>query len=263
MNRFASVLLCVGVMVSASQASAQAPAWRGVAGAPVIQQVARQMMQPRPFVQQAPRPFVQQVARPVPQPAPRPFVQQVAQPAPRPFIQQAPRPVVQQVARPVPQPAPRPFVQPVVQPPPRPVVQAAPAPAALGPGWRFLGEGLTSRAYTDGINVRKELKPGYRERAGLLKGNLDALRRDPLLGRVIPATTIEANGTIVQPFANGLSLQQVVSPAARTNATNNLNALLARARTLNVRARVDSNNANFRFDSAGNVISWFDPIVQD
>ncbi len=164
---------------------------------------------------------------------------------------------------------------------------AAAAAAAARRGEK-IGEGATSIVYREGNNVRKVVKDevavdgglGYAkitesERDFLAKNNVEVGNQlhDAMPG-IVPRSTSDKAGEIVQPFVGGLDKSQLKGDALKNANQQQKDAIAKAEETLGLTpgghgeypdngflVKVDPNSANFRFDKDGNVTSWFDPVA--
>jgi len=151
-----------------------------------------------------------------------------------------------------------------------------------------IGEGATSIVYREGNNVRKVVKDevavdgglGYAkiteaERDFLAKNNVEAGNQlhDAMPG-IVPRSTSDKAGEIVQPFVGGLDKSQLKGDALKNANKQQKDAIAKAEEPLGLTpgghgeypdngflVKVDPNSANFRFDKGGNVTSWFDPLA--
>ncbi len=150
-----------------------------------------------------------------------------------------------------------------------------------------IGEGATSVVYREGDNVRKVVKDevavdgglGYAkiteaERDFLAKNSVEAGNQlhDAMPG-IVPRSTSDKAGEIVQPFVGGMDKSQLKGDALKNANKQQKDAIAKAEETLGLKpgghgeypdngflVKVDPNSANFRFDKNGDITSWFDPV---
>lgn len=147
------------------------------------------------------------------------------------------------------------------------------------------GEGATSKSYRDGDRVHKVVKNEVADEWGREVPITDAERDfiaentvelnqglHEAMPDVVPDMELAEPGVMSQSFVDGRMMGDLRGDAL-ANAQANVSQALANAHdTLGLTAgqvgdfpngfvvRIDVNPANFRFDAAGNITGWFDPV---
>lgn len=147
------------------------------------------------------------------------------------------------------------------------------------------GEGATSKSYRDGDRVYKVVKNDVADEWGREVRITDAEREfiaentvelnqglHEAMPDVVPDMELAEPGVMSQPFVDGKTMLELKGDAL-ANAQANVSGAIANAHeTIGLGAgqvgdylngfivRIDPNVANFRFDAAGNITGWFDPV---
>jgi hypothetical protein len=170
-------------------------------------------------------------------------------------------------------------------------LEKAAAPVAETASRIKIGEGTFSTVYREGDMVVKEIKPRVLG-VGDVPVSLDAAGRaelatttvnvtnevaDAIGHNIVPKMVDAGDGVIRQPFVDGMHITELKfgrDPQALLRANDQMTELTTKAaRSLGMdspyeslsseagwRLKIDTNAENFRFDQAGNVVRWFDPV---